>query len=214
MVQLIPPRPFQPDNNGNASSLKRQTTAASTEYAGFERADRGRVVVFIDGASLFYAAMQMEIEIDYTRLLNRLIQGGRLIHAHFYTGVDPANDKQKGFLYWMQCNGYRVVTKDITQSTIGSKKANLNVEIAVDMVRLAPYCDTMILVSGDGDLTCAFDFVTYQGVQTEVVGLRSMISEHLINVADYYTDLANIRQDIQKNSPSKDPQKNCPEALD
>jgi uncharacterized LabA/DUF88 family protein len=204
MVQLIPPRPFQPDNNGNASSPKRQTTEASAEYAGHDRADRGRVVVFIDGASLFYAAMQMEIEIDYTRLLNRLIQGGRLIHAHFYTGVDPANDKQKGFLYWMQCNGYRVVAKDITQSTIGSKKANLNVEIAVDMVRLAPYCDTMILVSGDGDLTCAFDFVTYQGVQTEVVGLRSMISEHLINVADYYTDLANIRQDIQKNSPSKE----------
>lgn len=201
MVQLIPPRPFQPDNNGHSDSLKRQTTTVSAEYAGFERADRGRVVVFIDGASLFYAAMQMEIEIDYTRLLDQLIQGGRLIHAHFYTGVDPTNDKQKGFLYWMQCNGYRVVTKDITQSPIGSKKANLNVEIAVDMVRLAPYCDTMILVSGDGDLTCAFDFVTYQGVQTEVVGLRSMISEHLIDVADYHTDLASIRQAIQKNSP-------------
>jgi uncharacterized LabA/DUF88 family protein len=163
-----------------------------------ERADRGRVVVFIDGASLFYAAMQMEIEVDYMRLLGQLTRGGRLIHSHFYTGVDPSNEKQKGFLYWMQCNGYRVITKDLSQSTTGSKKVSLNVEITVDMMRLAPYCDTMILVSGDGDLTCALDFVTYQGVQTEVVGLRSMISESLINVADYYTDLATIRQDIQK----------------
>ncbi|NJO80416.1 MAG: NYN domain-containing protein [Cyanobacteria bacterium RM1_2_2] len=196
MIQLIPPRPFRSNENGRASS---PPLAAANEYQGIERHDRGRVVVFIDGASLFYAAMQMEIEVDYTRLLSRLIQGGRLIHAHFYTGVDPNNEKQKGFLYWMQCNGYRVVAKDLVHSTTGSsKKANLNVEIAVDMVRLAPYCDTMILVSGDGDLTCALDFVTYQGVQTEVVGLRSMISEHLINVADYYTDLLTIRQDVQK----------------
>jgi uncharacterized LabA/DUF88 family protein len=196
MIQLIPPRPFRSDENNNGASST--SLPAATKDKGIERLDRGRVVVFIDGASLFYAAMQMEIEVDYTRLLSRLIQGGRLIHAHFYTGVDPSNEKQKGFLYWMQCNGYRVVTKDLVQSTAGSKKANLNVEIAVDMVRLAPYCDTMILVSGDGDLTCAFDFVTYQGVQTEVVGLRSMISEHLINVADYYTDLLTIRQEVQK----------------
>jgi uncharacterized LabA/DUF88 family protein len=195
MIQLIPPKPFRANEPKRAAA---PTLAAAPEYQGIERLDRGRVVVFIDGASLFYAAMQMEIEVDYTRLLGRLIQGGRLIHAHFYTGVDPNNEKQKGFLYWMQCNGYRVVTKDLVQSTGGAKRANLNVEIAVDMVRLAPYCDTMILVSGDGDLTCALDFVTYQGVQTEVVGLRSMISEHLINVADYYTDLLTIRQAVQK----------------
>jgi uncharacterized LabA/DUF88 family protein len=203
MIQLIPPKPFQSNSPNQSHSSKSQVTS-SGEHKGIERADRGRVVVFIDGASLFYAAMQMEIEIDYTRLLSRLISGGRLIHAHFYTGVDPSNEKQKGFLYWMQCNGYRVVAKDLVQSSTGSKKVNLNVEIAVDMVRLAPYCDTMILVSGDGDLACALDFVTYQGVQTEVVGLRSMISEQLINVADYYTDLAMVRQDIQKRSHSKD----------
>jgi uncharacterized LabA/DUF88 family protein len=196
MIQLIPPKPFRSNEPKRAASPT--PLAAAAEYRGVERLDRGRVVVFIDGASLFYAAMQMEIEVDYTRLLSQLIRGGRLIHAHFYTGVDPNNEKQKGFLYWMQCNGYRVVTKDLVQSTGGSKKANLNVEIAVDMVRLAPYCDTMILVSGDGDLTCALDFVTYQGVQTEVVGLRSMISEHLINVSDYYTDLLTIRQEVQK----------------
>ena len=153
--------------------------------------------MFIDGGSLFYAAMQMDIEVDYNRLLERLVNGGRLIHAHFYTGVDPNNDKQKGFLYWMQCNGYRVVSKDLVQAA-GSKRANLNVEIAIDMMRLAPHCDTMILVSGDGDLTSALNFVTYRGVQSEVVGLRCMISEQLINVADYYTDLAMIRQQIQK----------------
>jgi uncharacterized LabA/DUF88 family protein len=203
MMQLIPPRPFQPHSKEQIlQPLPPEQSLASAESGGVERLGRGRVVVLIDGASLFYAAMQMEIEIDYTRFLRRLTGGGRLIHAHFYTGVDTSNEKQKGFLYWMQCNGYRVVTKDLVQSSTGSKKVSLNVEIAVDMARLAPYCDTIILVSGDGELTCALDFVTYQGVQTEVVGLRSMISEQLINVADYYTDLAMIRQDVQKRAIS------------
>jgi len=193
MIQLIPPSLAHP----NGKSRRADHLAAIPESSGIERLDRGRVVVFIDGGSLFYAAMQMEIEVDYNRLLERLVNGGRLIHAHFYTGVDPNNDKQKGFLYWMQCNGYRVVSKDLVQAA-GSKRANLNVEIAIDMMRLAPHCDTMILVSGDGDLTSALNFVTYRGVQSEVVGLRSMISEQLINVADYYTDLAMIRQQIQK----------------
>lgn len=196
MIQLIPPKSSQ----YGRSKTRVDESQMAPEPNHIQRLDRGRVIVFIDGASLFYAAMQMEIEVDYARFLNRLIQGGRLIHAHFYTGVDPVNEKQKGFLYWMQCNGYRVITKDLAQSTTGSKKVNLNVEITVDMLKLAPHCDTMILVSGDGDLTCALNHVTYQGVQTEVVGLRSMISEHLINVADFYTDLMTIRQDVQKRS--------------
>lgn len=193
MIQLIPARPLPATGKGR----KQANALATPESSSIERLDRGRVVVFIDGASLFYAAMQMDIEVDYSRLLGRLINGGRLVHAHFYTGVDPHNERQKGFLCWMQSHGYRVVTKELAQ-TAGVKRANLNVEIAVDMMRLAPYCDTMILVSGDGDLTSALNFVTYRGVQTEVVGLRSMISEQLINVADYYTDLAMIRQQIQK----------------
>ena len=196
MIQLIPSR--LPYPNGKSRAHADHLSVAPAPL-GIERLDRGRVVVFIDGASLFYAAMQMDIEVDYNRLLGHLIDGGLLVHAHFYTGVDPNNEKQKGFLYWMQCNGYRVVAKDLVP-TAGSKRANLNVEIAVDMMRLTPHCDTMILVSGDGDLTSVLNFVTYRGVQTEVVGLRSMISEQLINVADYYTDLAMIRQQIQKRA--------------
>lgn len=194
MIQLVPPKPFQSQKNRSnpASGAASSMSQAQQPEPEIERAGRGRVVLFIDGASLFYAAMQMEIEVDYARLLARLSKGGRLIHSHFYTSVDPNNDKQKGFLYWMQCNGYRVITKSLAPSTTGSRKVNLNVEITVDMLRLSSYCDTMILVSGDGDLACALDFITYQGVQTEVVGLRSMMSESLINVADYYLSLIHI----------------------
>lgn len=160
--------------------------------------NRGRVAIFIDGSNLFYAALQLGIEIDYTKLLVRLTAGSRLLRSFFYTGVDRTNEKQQGFLLWMRRNGYRVIAKDLVQLPDGSKKANLDVEIAVDMMALVGSYDTAVLVSGDGDLAYAVDAVSYRGVRVEVVSLRSMTSDSLINVADRYIDLEQIKDDIQK----------------
>lgn len=163
-----------------------------------DRLNRGRVAIFIDGANLFYAALQLGIEIDYTKLLVRLTAGSKLLRSFFYTGVDRTNEKQQGFLLWMRRNGYRVVTKELVQLPDGSKKANLDVEIAVDMMTLAGSYDTAVLVSGDGDLAYAVNAVSYKGVRVEVVSLRSMTNDHLINVADCYIDLDSIKESIQK----------------
>jgi uncharacterized LabA/DUF88 family protein len=160
--------------------------------------NRGRVAIFVDGSNLFYAALQLNIEIDYTKLLAKLTGGSRLLRSFFYTGVDRTNEKQQGFLLWMRRNGYRVIAKDLIQLPDGSKKANLDVEIAVDMMALVGSYDTAILVSGDGDLAYAVDAVSYRGVRVEVVSLRSMTSDSLINVSDRYIDLENVKEEIQK----------------
>jgi uncharacterized LabA/DUF88 family protein len=164
--------------------------------------NRGRVAIFIDGSNLFYAALQLGVEIDYTKLLYRLTAGAKLLRAFFYTGVDRTNEKQQGFLLWMRRNGYRVIAKDLVQLPDGSKKANLDVEIAVDLMALVNHYDTAVLVSGDGDLAYAVDAVSYRGARIEVVSLRSMTSDSLINVADRYIDLEQIREDIQKTRKS------------
>ncbi|MBW4637018.1 MAG: NYN domain-containing protein [Gloeocapsa sp. UFS-A4-WI-NPMV-4B04] len=164
--------------------------------------NRGRVAIFIDGSNLFYAALQLGVEIDYTKLLCRLTAGSRLLRAFFYTGVDRTNEKQQGFLLWMRRNGYRVIAKDLVQLPDGSKKANLDVEIAVDMMALVGSYDTAVLVSGDGDLAYAVNAVSYRGARVEVVSLRTMTSDSLINVSDRYIDLEGIKEDVQKTPRS------------
>lgn len=163
-----------------------------------EDAQSDRVAVFIDGANLFYAAMQLNLEVDYAKLLRCLVKNRNLVRAYFYSACDSTNEKQQGFLLWMSRNGYRVVSKELIQFPDGSKKANLDVEIAVDMLTLARYCDTVVLLSGDGDLAYAVNSVAYKGVQVEVVSLTSMTSDTLINVADSFTDLEEIREEIQR----------------
>jgi uncharacterized LabA/DUF88 family protein len=158
-----------------------------------------RISIFIDGGNLFYAAYQMNIEVDYVKLLVQLVRGRSLLRAYFYTGVDPQNDRQSGFLLWMRRNGYRVVSKDLIQFPDGSKKANLEVEMAIDMMRLAPYSQTIVLLSGDGDLAYAVNAIAYTGTQIELVSLRSMVSDALISLADRYIDLEAIKVSIQKD---------------
>jgi uncharacterized LabA/DUF88 family protein len=72
------------------------------------------------------------------------------------------------------------------------------------MMALVGSYDTAVLVSGDGDLAYAVDSVSYRGVRVEVVSLRAMTSDSLINVADRYIDLEMIKEEIQKTprSPS------------
>lgn len=181
------------------ATLQHETIALPADETYIpEQGNRGRVMVFIDGANPFYAASHLSIEIDYIKLLHYLTARDRLVHVFFYTGYDPIDEKQLSFLRWMSHRGFRVVTKAVTRSANGAKSANLDVEIAVDMMRLAQYCDTAVLISGDGDFVYVVNAIAGQGVRVEVVGLRSMTSRSLINVANCYVDLASIQQTIQK----------------
>jgi uncharacterized LabA/DUF88 family protein len=160
---------------------------------------RGRVAVFIDGNNLFHAARFHNIDIDYNKLLRVLLGDGRLLRAFFYTGVDVGAERQQGFLLWMRRNGFRVVQKELKTFYDGTRKANLDVEIAVDMLSLAGRYDTAVLVSGDEDFVYAINAVAYKGCRVEVAGFRSNSAPRLIDVADFFIDLGDIADLIRKD---------------
>lgn len=159
---------------------------------------RGRIAIFIDGNNLFHAARSVGVEIDYAKLLNVLRGEDMLLRAFFYTGVDQQAERQQGFLLWMRRNGYRVVEKELKMFPDGTKKANLDVEIAVDMLSLADKYDTAILVSGDEDFAYAVNAIAYKGVRVEVAGFRSNTSPRLIDVADRFVELDALIAEICK----------------
>jgi uncharacterized LabA/DUF88 family protein len=162
--------------------------------------NRGRVAVFIDGNNLFHAARFHNIDIDYNKLLRVLLGDGRLLRAFFYTGVDVGAERQQGFLLWMRRNGFRVVQKELKTFYDGTRKANLDVEIAVDMLSLAGRYDTAVLVSGDEDFVYAVNAVAYKGCRVEIAGFRSNTAPKLIDVADYFIDLGEIADKVRKEA--------------
>lgn len=160
---------------------------------------RGKVAIFIDGNNLFHAARFHNIDIDYNKLLRLLLGDGRLFRAFFYTGVDAGAERQQGFLLWMRRNGFRVVQKELKTFHDGSRKANLDVEIAVDMLSLAGRYDTAVLVSGDEDFVYAVNAVAYKGCRVEIAGFRSNTAPKLIDVADCFMDLGEIADKVRKD---------------
>lgn len=138
------------------------------------------------------------MEIDYAKFLNFLRADAPLLRAFFYTGVDEKAERQQGFLLWMRRNGYRVVEKELKTYADGTKKANLDVEIAVDMLSLCDKYDTAVLVSGDEDFSYAINAIAYKGVRVELAGFRSNTSPRLIDVADQFIELDSHIEEITK----------------
>lgn len=169
-----------------------------TNNISWQLGHRGRVAVFIDGNNLFHAARFHNIDIDYNKLLRVLLGDGRLLRAFFYTGVDVGAERQQGFLLWMRRNGFRVIQKELKTFYDGTRKANLDVEIAVDMLSLAGRYDTAVLVSGDEDFVYAVNAVAYKGCRVEIAGFRSNTAPKLIDVADYFIDLGEIADKVRK----------------
>ena len=150
------------------------------------------VAVFVDVANIFYAAKAAGVDIDYITLLKAATAGRDFVRAYAYTGLDPENDNQRQFHAFLARNGYKVISKDIRKYGDGRIKANLDIELVVDMMKTARNLDIAVVVSGDGDFASAIRAVQEMGVRVEVISFRGNTSSDLIDVADLFTDIAQI----------------------
>ncbi|MDQ3880459.1 MAG: NYN domain-containing protein, partial [Chloroflexota bacterium] len=150
------------------------------------------VGVFVDVANLYYAAKSAGVDVDYVTLLKGAVKGRDLIRAYAYSGLDPENDNQRKFIDFLSKNGYKVVHKDIRKYGDGKIKANLDIELVVDLFRLADRMDAAVIVSGDGDFAPAIRALQDKGVRAEVISFRGNTSSDLIAVADEFIDIMKI----------------------
>ena len=157
------------------------------------------VAVFVDVANIFYAAKAAGVDIDYVTLLKAGSAGRDLVRAYAYTGLDPDNENQRNFHDFLRRSGYKVVSKDIRKYGDGKVKANLDIELVVDMMKTARNLDVAIVVSGDGDFAPAIRAVQEMGVRVEVVSFRGNTSSDLMDVADLFTDIIQIAK-VEKGS--------------
>ncbi len=150
------------------------------------------VAVFVDVANIFYAAKAAGVDVDYVDLLKHSSAGRDLVRAYAYTGLDPENENQRNFHSFLARHGYKVVSKDIRKYGDGKVKANLDIELVVDMMKTARNLDIAIVVSGDGDFAPAIRAVQEMGVRVEVISFRGNTSSDLIEVADLFTDITKV----------------------
>jgi uncharacterized LabA/DUF88 family protein len=157
------------------------------------------VAVFVDVANIFYAAKAAGVDIDYVTLLKSATAGRDFVRAYAYTGLDPDNENQRNFHQFLARNSYKVVSKDIRKYGDGRVKANLDIEMVVDMMKTARNLDVAVLVSGDGDFAPAIRAVQEMGVRVEVICFKANTSSDLIDVADQFIEITQIAK-VEKGS--------------
>ncbi len=128
-----------------------------------------------------------------------------LVRAYYYTAVTEGEEFSpiRPLIDWLGYNGFSMVTKPVKRFTDAQghtrTKGNMDIEIAVDMLELAPRIDHAILFSGDGDFRRLVQAVQSKGVRVTVVStLKSqppMIADELRRQADDFVELADLLQE-------------------
>ena len=158
-----------------------------------------RVALFIDMNNLYYAARTLSIRIDYDRLRQYVGRNRRLLRAFAYMGIDPNDAQAKSLVaYLKRYAGYKVIEKPLRRYDDGTVKANLDIELAIDMLTIAEHVDTIVLISGDGDFVRLVETVQFKGVRVEVIGLEGSTATALIEASDGFTNLAEMIGDVQR----------------
>lgn len=169
-----------------------------------------RVALFIDGANLHATLRQLGLEVNYSKLLNEFSSKARLIRANYYTAMweEQEYSALRPLVDWLDYNGFIVVKKPAREQidAHGKRriKGNMDVDIAVDMLELAPHIDHAVLFSGDGDFRRLVEAMQRRGVRMSVVStLRTstpVLADELRRQADQFIDLADIAPDIARNT--------------
>ncbi|XAT56500.1 NYN domain-containing protein [Rhodobacteraceae bacterium IMCC1335] len=162
-----------------------------------------RLVLFIDGSNLYSAAKSLGFDIDYKLLRTEFMRRGKLLRAFYYTALLDNEEYSpiRPLVDWLNYNGFTMITKtakEFTDSQGRRKvKGNMDIELTVNAMELAPHVDHIVLFSGDGDFRPLVESLQRQGVRVSVVStVRSqppMIADELRRQADNFIELEGLR---------------------
>lgn len=169
-----------------------------------------RLALFIDGSNLYSASKNLGFDIDYKKLHAEFARRGKMVRAYYYTAL-LENDEYspiRPLVDWLTYNGFDMQTKaakEYTDSQGRRKvKGNMDIELAVNALELAPNIDHAVIFSGDGDFRVLIEALQRKGVRVSVIStIRSqppMISDDLRRQADNFIELDELRNFISRPS--------------
>jgi uncharacterized LabA/DUF88 family protein len=174
--------------------LSQAPTNVSVSLPPFPSSER--VGVFVDVANLLYSARTLRIAVDFGKLLDFLRGNRRLIRAHAYCPTSPQPGDEQMFLQAVKGLGYRITTKNYKTFSSGAKKADLDLDLCMDVVRLVDgkAVDCIVLLSGDSDFMPMLDYCSDHGVRVEVAAFDEAMSATLRQSCDLFINLSMLEE--------------------
>jgi uncharacterized LabA/DUF88 family protein len=165
-----------------------------------------RLALFIDGANLYSTAKVLGFDIDYKRLLGLFRDKAKLVRALYYTALAEEQEysTMRPLIDWLDYNGFSMVTKPTKEFVDANGrrkvKGNMDIELAVDALRLAASLDHLVIFSGDRDFRCLVGALQQMGKRVSIVSTLqtqpAMVADELRRQADQFIDLGDLEGQI------------------
>lgn len=170
--------------------VNRQATAGSAAAGAL------RLGIFVDTANVSDRAHKNPTVIDYTKLKKHIVGDRRLVHARAYCAVYdnyglPIEKQKTVESVWDR--GFDIVTKPVKVFADGSRKADLDLTLTIDIVRRMESMDVLVLISGDGDYVPLVDYVREKGIRVEVYSFAESLAKELRLAADEWYDIHSLK---------------------
>ncbi len=150
-----------------------------------------RVGILVDVSNMYHSAKNLfNRKVNFKEILNKAVASRKLIRATAYA-IRTENKDEAPFIDALGQQGFEVKMKDLQIFAGGAKKADWDVGIAIDAIKLANKLDVIIIVSGDGDYLPLVSYLqNNKGCLVEIMAFRKTCSSRLIEEADDFTDLS------------------------
>ncbi len=149
-----------------------------------------RVGVLVDVANMYHSAKNLyKKNVDFKEVLKEAVAGRKLIRATAYA-IKTEGGTEMSFFEALSQQGFEVKMKDLQIFAGGAKKADWDVGISIDAIKLSEKLDVIVLVSGDGDYLPLMNYIqNTKGCLVEVMGFRRTTSSKLIEESDDFVDM-------------------------
>lgn len=158
-----------------------------------------RVAIFIDTQNMYYSARNLfGARVNFKNIVEDAVAGRKLTRAIAYV-VATKTGEEKPFFEALKGVGIETKEKEL-QIYGGMKKADWDVGIAIDAIKISDKVDAIVLISGDGDFYPLLEYLSgVKGCLAEVMSFRETTSSRLLEIVDDYTDLSqNPRRYLMK----------------
>ena len=160
-----------------------------------------RVGILVDVSNMYHSAKNLyKRKTNFKEILVKAVAGRKLIRATAYA-IRTESKEEMPFTEALEEQGFEVKLKDLQIFAGGAKKADWDVGIAIDAIKLADKLDVIVLVSGDGDYLPLLSYLqNNKGCLVEVMAFRKTCSSRLIEEADDFIDLGSDKKFLIYNN--------------
>ena len=154
-----------------------------------------RVGVLVDVSNMYHSAKNLyKRRVNFGEILKQVVAGRKLIRATAYV-IKTETGEETNFFEALHQQGFEVKMKDLQIFAGGAKKADWDVGIAVDAIKLADKLDAVVLVTGDGDFVPLVNYLqNTKACLVEVAAFRQTASSKLIDAADDFINLSDNKK--------------------